>query len=222
MRKVLVSLLALMVAAGIAAPASGDPNVRRDEGAQADWFVPTGEKNRFLWLGAYVSRSTVVGGTAEWFSYAGFVKGRCIREKTPRYISISCNGRDFIPADPEKDFEMSALATEASLRVRHEGETHAVRWSARGPGVGTYLASEYCASFEPGEEEPKEEGQGEGGGIWNDAEATGKLFGYRFADPGKARWPGLMTGVMVTTCSFRDVDYSPDGRITGVSFRIPR
>lgn len=219
MRKVLVSLLTVIVAAGLVAPASGQPHVRHDEEAFADWFVPTGEKNEFKWLAAYVYRNSSVGSDGDWFSFAGFVKGRCIREKTRRSISIECVGNNFIHGDPEKDFDMSPLATDAQLRVRHKGRTHVVRWSVPPGGFGTYFAAEWCFTIEEGEEE---EGEGRGGGIWNPAEADGHFFGHRFRDPTQVRYAALVTGVMVTTCSFRSVDYDPDTGSLHVSYRIPR
>jgi len=222
MRKVLVAVLVLLAAAGLIASASGDPNVRRDETAFSDWFVPTGEKGRFAWFGAYVFRDTVIGGTGDWFSFAGFVKGRCTREKTPEYVSIECTSTDIIQADPNKHFEMSPLATDARLRVRDKGRTHSVTWTVPPGGHGLYSSSEYCWSFEPGEEEPEEEGQGYGGGIANAAQASGRLFGQRFSDPAKSRFAILATGVMVTTCSFRSVDYDATDDILRVTLRTPR
>ena len=222
MRRILVSLMALVIGAGLVAPASGDPHVRRDEQAHADWFIPTEKKNEFKWFGAYASRSTVVGAPGtEPFSYAGFAKGHCTREKTPKYISIECLGTDFIPADPDKDFEMSPLATDATLRVRKNGRTHVARWSSTPAGLSMYSASEYCFVFKPGEQEPEEEGEGHGGGFWNPATAGGSFFGERLHDK-NSRWAGLAVGAMVSTCSFRDVAYSPEEGITGVTFRIPR
>lgn len=214
--------LALLVVASLAAPAAGGPNLRRDEEAFADWFLPTGEKNEFKWLGAYVLRSTVLAGDAEWFSGAGFVKGRCVRERTRKYTSISCESSDVVQGDPNEDFEMSPLATDATLRIRDKGRTHVVEWTTTPTHGGMYSSSEFCFSFEEGEEEPSEEGEGQGGGIWNDADAIGRLFGYRFNDPKQARFPSLSTGLMLTTCSFRSVDYDPTNSTLHVTFTLPR
>lgn len=215
-------LLAGLVVASLAAPAAGGPNVRHDEEAFADWFVPTGEKNEFKWFGAFVLRSTVLAGDGGWFSGAGFVKGHCTRERTPKYVSISCMGKNFVTGDPETDFEMSPLANEATLRVREEGETHRASWTSPLTNGGLYGYSEYCATYKPGEEEPEEEGEGQGSGIFNPATATGKFLGQRFSDPSKARWASLSTAVVVTTCSFRSVDYDPATSTMTVDFRIPR
>ena len=213
-------LLAALVIGSLAAPAAGGPNVRHDEEAFADWFVPTGEKNEFKWLGAFVLRSEIVAGDARWFSGAGFVKGRCVRERTPKYVSISCTGRDFIAGDPETDFQMSPLANEAELRVRENGRSHVASWTSQPTSGGVYGMSEYCVSVSEGEEE--EEGEGQGFGIFNPADATGRFFGYRFSDPERARWASLATGFVVTTCSFRTVDYDPTTSTMSVDFRIPR
>lgn len=220
MRKLALLGLSLSLAAGLVAPAAADPNVRRDEMAFADWFVRTDQANEFKWFAAHVMRDTSLVSDSNWFSFAGLVKGRCTREKTPKYISIDCEGTNFIHADPDKDFEMSTLATEAKLRVRHRGRTHVVRWSVPPGGFGTYWAGEYC--FSGGEGEPEEEGEGHGGGIWNPADAGGRLFGHRFDDPAQARYAALASGAMVTTCSFRSVDYDPDAGSMRVTYRIPR
>lgn len=217
MRKIVATAVALVTALSIAAPATGGPTVRHDEEAFADWFVATGEKNHFTWLGAYVLRSTILAGDGEWFDFAGFVKGSCVREKKPKYTSIECVGTDFIHADADDDFEMSPLATDAELRVRHKGRTHAVRWVAE-PHGGTYLASEYCFTIENGEQE--QEGEGHGAGMWNMAEASGNFFGHRFR--GGSRYAALVKGAMVTTCSFREVEYDAEDGTLRLSIRIPR
>jgi hypothetical protein len=113
------------------------------------------------------------------------------------------------------------LADQASLRVRHKGETYSVDWNGSPTSAGLYGYSEYCISVsEEGEEE--EEGQGEGAGIWNPAAATGKMFGHRFTKPKKSRWPSLSMGVVATTCSFRSIDYDPKTSTFHATFRIPR
>ena len=215
-------LLAALVVGSLAAPAAGGPNVRHDEEAFADWFVPTGEKNEFKWLGAFVLRSEVVAGDARWFSGAGFVKGRCVRERTPKYVSISCNGQDFIAGDPETDFEMSPLADAAELKIRKNGKTHVATWTSSLTNGGLYGMSEYCFTFSEGEEEPEEEGEGQGMGLYNPAQATGRFLGHTFDDPTKSRWASLSKGFVVTTCSFRSVDYDPTTSTMTVDFRIPR
>jgi len=219
MRRFALIAMSLAVAAGIVAPASGEPNVRRYEEAFADWLLPTATKNEFKWLGAYAVRGTNVAGTGHPISYAGFVEGDCIRRKKPDYISITCGSTRSIFADPEKDFEMTPLATEARLSVRRRGRTHVARWDLAEAG-GAYVMSEYCFTVGPGEEE--QEGEGHGAGIWNPAEARGRFFGHRFRDPTRARWSGLLSGAMVTTCSFRTVDYDPGSGSLHVQYRIPR
>ena len=212
--------LALFLVAALVAPAAGEPSVRHDEEAFADWFVPTETKNRFRWLGAYVSRSTtVVGG--EWFSGAGFIKGWCTREKTPKYVSISCDSTDFVRADVNKDFEMSPLADTARLRAREQGRTYDVRWEGSPTSGGIYSYSEYCIWVSE-EGESEEEGQGEGAGIFNPAGVRGNLFGYRFNSPRQSRWASLSTGVVATTCSFRTVEYDDVSETFHVTFNIPR
>ena len=219
MRKIAALALALVIAAGVALPAAGEPSVRRDEEAFADWFVPTGVKNEFKWYGAYAGRSTTIG-TGDWFSFVGFLKGNCTRKKTKRSVTISCTGRSFVQGDPEEDFEMSPTASDAELRIRHKGTTHVARWAGESPG-GWYQASEYCFSFNE-EGEPEEEGEGHGGGIFNPAHATGRFLGQDFDDPRKARFAHLAAGLMVSTCSFRSVDYDPTTDTFHVTFRIPR
>ena len=212
--------VALFLVAALVAPAAGEPSVRRDEEAFADWFVPTETKNRFRWLGAYVMRSTtVVGG--EWFSGGGFIKGMCTRKKTPKYVSISCESTDFIQADVDKDFEMSPLADTARLRAREKGRSFDVRWEGTPTSGGIYSYSEYCIWVSE-EGEPEEEGEGQGGGISNPAAATGSLFGERFNNPKQARWPSLSAGVVATTCSFRTVEYDAASETFNVTFKIPR
>jgi hypothetical protein len=215
--------VALFLVAALVAPASGgEPSVRRDDTAYADWFLRTAEKGRLRWLGAYVSRNTTIVGGSSWFSGAGFVKGWCTREKTKRHISISCMSTDFVRADVDKDFEMSPLADEAVLRSRHKGRTNVVRWKGSPTSGGLYGYSEYCATFSEGENEPEDEGEGQGTGIMNPADAEGSLFGHRFDDPRQARWPSLSTGVVVTTCSFRTVEYDAPSDTLRVTFKIPR
>lgn len=212
--------MVLLVVMGLVGPAAGDPNVRRDEEAFADWMIPTGVKNEFHWYGAYASRSTVVGA-GKWFSGASFLKGRCIREKTPKYTSTECWSTDHVSGDPDSDFEMSPLANEARLRVRHKGEIYDVRWNASPTAGGLYSHSEYC--FSMGEEgEPEEEGQGEGAGLFNPADARGKLFGRRFTGTKKSSWTSLSVGVVATTCSFRSIDYDPETSTFHVTIRVPR
>ena len=212
--------LSVILAVSLVGPASGGPDIRRDDQGFADWMLPTGEKNQFKWFGAYVMRGTAVLGDGDGFSFAGFVKGRCVRERTPKYVSISCDGEDFVSGNPHKDFEMSPAATEGTLRVRRDGRTHVVHWDSGASVVGTYFLSEYCFSVEPGEE-PEQEGEGHGAGIWNPAHATGKFFGHRFDADAPARWSALATGATVTTCSFRSVDYDPATGSLHVEFHIP-
>jgi len=211
--------MSLALAASVAAPVSGGPDVRRYEEAFADWILPTGEKNEFEWLGAYAVRGTNVVGTGHPISYAGFVKGDCTRTKKPDYVSISCGGDRTVYADPEKHFEMAPLAAQARLKVRRRGRTYVARWNVGEPG-SPYVMTEYCMMPGPGEEET--EGEGYGGGIWNPAHASGRLFGRRFSESTPARWSGLLAGAMVTTCSFRTVDYDPRTGSLQVQYRIPR
>lgn len=222
MRKLVLIALSLAVAASLAAPAAGGPSVRRDDQGFADWMLPTEKKNHFEWFGAYVMRGAAIVGEDDGFSFAGFVRGHCVRERTPKYVSISCDGEDFISGDPYKDFEISPAASEGRLRVRRDGRTHVVNWETGAAVAGTYFMSEYCFSIEPGEEEAEQEGEGHGGGIWNPAEATGRFFGRSFDTPARARWSALATGAMVTTCSFRSVDYDPRTGSLHVDLRIPR
>lgn len=222
MRKLVLIALSVAVAASLAGPAVGGPSVRRDDQGFADWMLPTEKKNEFRWFGAYAMRGTAIVGEGDGFSFAGFVRGRCVRERTPRYVSISCDGEDFIAGDPDRNFEISPAATEGRLRIRRDGRTHVVRWDSGAAPVGSYFMSEYCFSIEPGEEEAEQEGEGHGGGIWNPADATGRIFGQRFDAPARARWSALATGAMVTTCSFRSVDYDPNTGSLHVEFRLPR
>ncbi len=219
MKKLVAVGLAALVALSLAAPVTAQPSVRRDELAFADWMIPTAQKNEFKWYAAYAARSTKVPSGSGWFNFAGFVKGDCIRKKKPNSVMTSCESTDYIAGDVERDFKMDALAESAVLKVRKGGHTHVARWSATEPGL--YSASEYCFTIEEGEEE--EEGQGHGGGIWRDADPTTRFFGRSFTS--KAKGPSfgvLLTGVMVTTCSFRSIEYDEATNTLRVTSRVPR
>ena len=219
MRKVLIALVALVTTLGLVAPASSEPNLRREESAYADWMVPTEEKNHFTWYGAYVWRNTAVAGAEGWFSFAGFIKGRCIRKVRPNSTSTSCRSTGAVMANPQRDFDMSIAADGATLRAREDGRSYKVRWAAADPHPALYGSQEYCWDTEGNE------GRGAGGGIWREAHASGTMFGQRFRPSSELTgrgWAGLSTGVMVSECSFRDIDYNPDTGVLRVTFTTPR
>ena len=220
MRKLIALALALIVAAGLAAPASGDPHLRRREIAYADWMFPTKHKNEFKWLGAWVWRTTDIPKTKRRFSFAGFVRGLCTRERTPDYVMVDCVSRDLIRGRANRDFEMSPLALDAELRIRHRRRTHVVRWRGQPSPNGLSIQGEACYSVKKGEAE--KEGEGHGAGIWNRAGATGHFLGRRFRRPGQVRAAALITDVMASTCSFRDVRYDRDTGTLHVTTRLPR
>ena len=221
MRKIVALALALIVAAGISVPASGEPHVRRREFAYANWMFPTEHKNEFRWLGALVWHTKAVPDGRRWFSFAGFIKGHCTRERSPGYILNYCEGHDVIRGHPNRDFQMSPLALDAELRIRHRGRVHVARWVGKPSPLALYLESESC--YTVGKEgEAEKEGEGHGPAIWNRARATGRFYGHRFRRPGQVRSAGLATSVVASTCSFASVRYD---RATGtfhVTTRVPR
>lgn len=216
MRKSLVVAVVLMVAAGLAAPAAGEPNLRREESASANWMVPTGEKNHFTWYGAHVWRNTVIAGAEGWFSFAGFVKGTCVREVHRRSTVTSCRGRTALAADADRDFEISPAADGATLRAEQGGRTFKVTWTASEPLPSLYGSQEYCFDNEGSE------GQGTGGGMWRHAHTVGRLFGHRFGSADDDGQGYLSTGAMVSECSFRSYDYDPSTGAVRATFRTPR
>ena len=219
MRRTLVVGLVLLVAAGLAVPALGEPSVRRDQEAYAEWFFPTDEPNERRWFGAFVfDETSLVDGGARW-DIAVFVKGRCVRERHPDYIYVECTGRDFVRGDPDKHLTMSPLAIDAELVIRRDGRKHAVRWKAA-PSTGHYFTSEYCFNAGKGGKE-EQEGEGHGGGFAHEATASGNFLGRRFKKSPAFRG-GLASGVVATTCPGRSVEYDRASGSIAVTYRIPR
>ena len=113
-----------------------------------------------------------------------------------------------------------ALRT-ASLTLSEGEAVHEVRWTAH-ESPGGYQASEWC--FAPGEEEP--EGEGHGGGLYQDATARGSAFGRKLKSSGSWIDHALMLeGGMVSQCTWlspRAREALREGRYEDVFFRVTR
>ena len=217
MRKIVVTALALVALANLAAPATGEPHVRREESAYSTWLLRAGEPGHFKWYGAYAARDTVVvgpGGLERLMSHGGFFRGDCTKRKTRGGTFLECRSRDTVEINVRKEFEMSPTADSATMRTRAKGQTFQVEWTGD-PLPGTYHSFEACWASEGNE------GEGQGGGIWRPSDSVARFFGRRFAS-GTSDFAALTTGGMVSDCGFRTFDYDPDTGVIRASFRISR
>ena len=210
-RRTKLILLAVSLTA-IVPPASGDENVRLERTAEADWMVPTRERNHFRWYYAWVEDKTGAGDVPGSFVSVG--SGECDRKKTKRYISIICWGKRFAGARGTSGFTMAPDASSAELHFKHKGDTQHVSWRDGKP-PGLYQAEEGCSDTQGNE------GRGLGAGIWRDARATGKIFGARLTKKTNGFWSGLSTGAMASQCSYVARSLTEDGR-AHLEVKIPR
>ena len=203
MRKIAV-LLALPMLLAAVAPAVGEPNVRRQREAWADWMVPTGDGVHFDWYYAYGTYSEGAGGVGRDFVSIG--KGTCIKRKTRTSVSVSCNGRQFVSGDPPRHLSFAEDVSEARIRLRKGGETYNVQWTARKfPGLLTY--EEYC-----------KDGLGAGGGYFRHARADGHIFGRHLVS--RSFWTMTTQMAVASQCSFVERTLS-DGRAS-LEVTLPR
>lgn len=187
-------------------PASGGPNVRIDREASADWFVPTGRPGHLTWYYAQAEQSDGVGDVPR--SYVSVGTGKCVRKRTKNSVSTSCIGEKFAHGKIS-GFSMAPDASSAEMRFTYRGVTHQASWTAKRPTPGLYSLEEGCP-----------EGEGAGGGIYNPARATGRIFGQRLKNGG-GFWTGLSAGATASQCSFVTRSTTDDGRAK-LAVKIPR
>jgi hypothetical protein len=204
-------LIALSLAA-VVSPAAGDENVRLERTAEADWLVPTQERNHFRWYYAWVEEKTGAGDVPGSFVSVG--SGDCVRKKTKQYTSTTCLGKRFAGERGTSGFTMAPDASSAELSFKHKGITNHVTWSG-GKQPGPYGAQEWCSDTQG------DEGRGFGAGLWRDARATGTIFGSKLTKKTNTFWSGLSTGAMASQCSWVDRSFTKDGRAL-LKVRVPR
>jgi hypothetical protein len=176
--------------------------------------------DRFPFIAALAFGYATDGGEERLFG--AMVKGSCTRDRGDGWVSLTCGGRDGVGGRLRHgEFEMDPALQRASLDLSDKRETYRVEWTADGPW-GLYQSSEWC--YAAGSEEP--EGEGHGGGLYQDAIASGAAFGRKLQS--SKRWidhAAMDRGGMVTQCSRlspRDLDALRAGRYDRVSFEIRR
>ena len=217
-RVLLVVGLLLVAAPGHPMPDPGPAEVRYERGAFAMFTFQDGGDETFPFVAALAFGYTVDGGTER--LWGAFVKGNCERDRGDGWVSIGCSGRSGVAGRLRNgEFQMDPAAQGASLAMTKGGERYKVTWAADGsPGV--YQSSEWC--FSNGNEEP--DGEGHGGGIFQDAIAQGSAFGRKLGT--SKRWidhASMDEGGMLTQCTWLssdDLDALRAGRYEDVTFRF--
>lgn len=182
---------------------------------------PDGD-DTFPFVAAFVFGYSNDGGEEE--LYGVVLKGKCERDKHKNGVSVGCGGSSGVGGTLRHgQFEMDPALRKASLRVREDGESHRVVWTAHNDDTpGLYGSSEWC--FAPGEEEP--EGEGHGGGFIQIATARGRAFDRKLESSG--RWfdvAQMEAGAMATQCTWlspSDREALREGRYEDVYFRVTR
>lgn len=211
MRRTKLSLLVVSFLLIPLVPAGGEPNVRIEREASADWMVPTGKPHHFRWYYAWVWDSQGAGDVPP--SFVSIGGGTCVRKRSKNSVSVTCRGSKYAHGKIS-DFSMAPDASSAHLRFRKNGVTHRVDWTAKEPRPGLYGAEEWCY-----DRQGNEEGRGLGGGISRDARASGRVFGQRVKK--STLWTEMATGAMASQCSWADRSITDDGRAT-LTVKLPR
>ena len=189
MRKALTALvLAVSLAAGSlsTAGAAADPGVDTLDWAWADWTVPTKDPNRFKWYFGMYFRWATVGGKARPFATIG--TGTCVRTHEKHSTTVECGGRGIRTKQKDWDYSSDPALTAAHLVVKKEGR-HTIDWTARDPAPSTFTAQGIC-----------KDGIAQGGGIFRDTRAVGRVYGKNFKPRRWFDFSFLMSGVLVSTC----------------------
>lgn len=221
MRRIFLALaFASSALPALAMPDPGPASVRNERTAIAMFTFPDGGDDRFPFVAAVAFGYSVDGENERLFG--AFVKGNCVRERGKNWVSIGCSGRSGVGGRlRDGEFQMDPALRSASMDLSEKGKTYRVQWAAH-EGPGLFQASEWC--FSNGSEEP--DGEGHGGGVYQDALARGSAFGRKLESSG--RWvdhASMDEGGMVTQCTWlssRDMDALRAGRYEDVTFELRR
>jgi hypothetical protein len=173
MRKGVLLTLVVLMALSFAPPGSAEPYARRDRVAEAEWFVPTKNQDRFRWFFVRAVQSDEQYGDGQGPDEALMGKGICIREYTESSYSYHCFERERVTGKADGHFEMDDTAQWATLEIETAGGTYSVEWQEEKPYGGLYGKGDSC------EDANGNEGVGQGGGIFRGAIASGRMFGER-------------------------------------------
>lgn len=186
------------------APGMGDPHVRVDREAMADWLIPTGTPGHFQW---YWATAWVKDGAGDvGGSYVAVGKGHCTRKKSKNWVSTLCTSDMGIGAPAGGRFSIAPDTSTAELRFKKGGHVHTVHWTAR-PRPAFYTLEEGCP-----------DGHGAGAGIWRPARATGKILGRRLTK--SSFWTEFSIGAAASQCSY--VSRTTSSESATLEVRIPR
>lgn len=173
-------------AAAAPAPAR-DPGAVADEEALASWMFPTDRPRHSRWFFAGAYRNAVAGGKTVTTGFA--VRGSCEVVRERGETVTTCHGRGVGGRLPAGAFEVDVALREASLVLRHEGDTYRLAWKADAAPPSGYVAGEAC-----------DEGTGQGAGSMRHATARGELFDRHLGGAGIDH-ALLSRGAMLTECT---------------------
>ena len=218
-----IVLAAALLFGALPAHSMPDPGpfiVRNERTAVAMFTFPDSGDGRFPFVAAFAFGYAVDGGKERLFGV--FLKGNCERDRGKKWVSIGCSGSDGVGGRlRDGEFQMDPALRSASLDLSEKGKTYEVAWTAH-EGPGLFQSSEWC--FSNGSEET--DGEGHGGGLYQDAIARGSAFGRELKSSGRWVDHALMEeGGMVTQCTWlssRDLDALRQGRYSDVTFEFQR
>lgn len=192
---VLWGLICSVLAGGVAAaqvPSEPPDRVREDYSAEASWVIPTGKPGRARWL-AIVGERTVERADSKEATYGFVIRGQCRRDD--EFTMCSGSG-PWVELDGG-GFEMAPDMSSAHIEIRHKGRAYSAHIEANGL-LDLFLSSEHC--FMLSEDEPEDEGSGQGGGAYRSGAATGNFDGREMGPETGRASAILMSGAMLTSC----------------------
>jgi hypothetical protein len=197
MRRALGALLISFILLPVAAPevAAGNYRLRLDRRASARWLLPTSESGHYRILAIEIWGATYAPSSAERLILA-VLRGRCeVEDLDGGGWRMGCFGRGAIKRIPSASFSMDPLLRFAHLDARLGGRRYRATWDAAEDDIlpGIFHYSERCISKE-------EEGRGQGGGMFRETSAQGRVSGRRYETDIRYEDAVLSSGVVVTEC----------------------
>ncbi len=202
MRKLLLSLPALLIAAGLFTPAGAQGAYATGmQLAYADWIDMEGKTGTF----AVAVGWRVLDSEQGFLSRGAVAQGTCTKDTFENGWSISCMGRGKGREVGLEEYEVDPLLSSARLGFRVAGFQHAASWRGRGRSPQGF------AGVQTGNTAVMADA-----GFYRGAKTRGRVFGHSYVSQGWLDWGFMLQGgAAAAELGERgiEVDWRPDGTV---------